>query len=59
MWTHLTKFKGKAFFGNYEYSKSEKKQVFKLKNAKTGTELKKEYGNCNKAKADGWKYTKG
>jgi hypothetical protein len=56
-WTHTKKYKGKEFLGNYEFSKMKQKRVFKLKNAKSGVELK-EYAAPVNAKKDGWKLNK-
>lgn len=53
MWTHITKYKGRSFLGNYEWDKSGKR-IFKLKDSVTGRELGP-YSSWQAAKKDGWK----
>lgn len=52
MWTHKSKFKGKLFLGNNEWTKAGVFS-FKLKNAATGKEVAK-YKSHQEAKSKGW-----
>lgn len=52
MWKHKSKFKGRSFLGNYEFSR-QGKRTLKLKDSVTGRETKP-YSSHEAAKKDGW-----
>lgn len=53
IWAHKSKFKGRVFFGNYEWNRGGKR-ILKFKDCSTGREVGP-FKSHEAAKKDGWK----